>query len=71
MKATTIRLGTGKAKFKLEKGVRQEDVISPKLSSAVLEYVFKKLVSENKEIRINWGRSTSYFRFANYIFKLQ
>lgn len=71
MKVAAIRLGAGKAKFKLGKGVRQEDVISPKLSSAVLGNVFKKLGSENKEIRINWWRSTSYFRFVNYIFKMQ
>ena len=66
-KATaTICLGKGKAKIKLERGVRQGDTISPKLFTAVLEEVFRKLDWSKKGIKIN-GEFLSHLRFADDI----
>ncbi|HEG7136645.1 TPA: hypothetical protein SFG11_002777, partial [Staphylococcus aureus] len=52
--------------FKIEKGVRQGDCLSPILFTAVLEEVFKELEWEGKGIRIN-GEYISHLRFADDI----
>lgn len=51
-------------KFKLARGVRQGDTISPKLFTATLEGVFKKLNWEEKGIEIEGERLTN-LRFAD------
>ncbi|CAH2091439.1 unnamed protein product [Euphydryas editha] len=52
--------------FKIERGVRQGDPLSPKLFSAVLENVFRKLDWEGYGLRID-GRKLNHLRFADDI----
>jgi len=52
--------------FKIEKGVRQGDCLSPILFTAVLEEVFKTLDWKKKGLRIN-GEYLSHLRFADDI----
>lgn len=40
-------------RFELEKRVRQSDTISPKLFTALLEYMFKEILFDNKVIKID------------------
>ena len=54
-------------KIRIERGVRQEDTISPKLFTAILESIFRRLNWENKGMKIG-GEFLSHFRFADYIF---
>ena len=52
--------------FQVRKGVRQGDTISPKLFTAVLEEIFRKLEWNERGIRID-GRKLSHLRFADDI----
>lgn len=52
--------------FKISKGVRQGDTISPKLFNAVLQEVFKKLNWEERGIKID-GEFINNLRFADDI----
>ncbi|XP_075990548.1 uncharacterized protein LOC142986144 [Anticarsia gemmatalis] len=52
--------------FKVEKGVRQGDPLSPKLFSAVLESIFRQLSWENLGINVD-GTSLTNLRFADDI----
>ncbi|XP_045534998.1 uncharacterized protein LOC106709987 [Papilio machaon] len=62
----TIKLKGQGPTFKVEKGVRQGDPLSPKLFIAVLEFVFRRLNWSNKGLNIN-GRYLSHLRFADDI----
>jgi endonuclease/exonuclease/phosphatase family metal-dependent hydrolase len=53
-------------KFKIGRGVRQGDTISPKLFTAALEGIFKKLNWSKMGININ-GKFLSHLRFADDI----
>ena len=61
-----IRLHKDSDIFKLGKGVRQGDCISPKLFTACLENVFRKLNWEEKGIKID-GEMFTHLRFADDI----
>ncbi|CAH2104114.1 unnamed protein product [Euphydryas editha] len=52
--------------FSIQRGVRQGDPLSPKLFSAVLEGIFRKLNWEEYGININ-GRKMHHLRFADDI----
>ena len=62
----TIKLHKTSDKVPIEKGVRKGDTISPKLFTAVLEEIFRKLDWEEKGININ-GERLSNLRFADDI----
>jgi Reverse transcriptase (RNA-dependent DNA polymerase). len=52
-------------KFKIERGVRQGDQISPKLFTSLLENIFQELYWESKyDIKLNGFRLTN-LRFAD------
>lgn len=59
-----IKLHENTAKFKIGRGVRQGDTISPKLFTSTLETVFKKLHWRTMGININ-GKYLSHLRFAD------
>lgn len=61
-----IRLHRDSEPFKLEKGVRQGDCISPKLFTACLEQIFRELDWEEMGIKID-GEWLSNLRFADDI----
>lgn len=63
---SVIRLHENSKPFKIERGVRQGDTISPKLFTCVLEYIFKTLSWEEKGISIN-GTKLHHLRFADDI----
>lgn len=66
-KATScIRLHTNTETFKIERGVRQGDTISPKLFTLTLENIFRELMWENKGINID-GQKLNNLRFADDI----
>ncbi|GBP52215.1 Retrovirus-related Pol polyprotein from type-1 retrotransposable element R2 [Eumeta japonica] len=52
--------------FKIQKGVRQEDPLSSKLFSAVLEMTFKSFEWQNLGLNID-GRTLTHLRFADDI----
>ena len=52
--------------FKIERGVRPGDPISPKLFNAVLEDMFRKLNWEDRRVKIN-GKRLNHLRFADDI----
>ncbi|GBP18002.1 Retrovirus-related Pol polyprotein from type-2 retrotransposable element R2DM; Endonuclease [Eumeta japonica] len=52
--------------FKIQKGVRQGDPLSPKLFSAVLEMTFKSFEWQNLGLNID-GRTLTHLRFADDI----
>jgi len=62
----SIRLDTISQKFPLQRGVRQGDIISPKLFNAGLEEVFRRLDWDNVGIRVN-GENINHLRFADDI----
>jgi hypothetical protein len=61
-----IKLSTESRSFKLERGVRQGDTISPKLFIACLEDLFRKLDWKNLGIKIN-NQELTNLRFADDI----
>lgn len=61
-----IQLETLGEEFKIRRGVRQGDPLSPKLFSAVLENIFRKLDWERLGINID-GRKLNHLRFADDI----
>ena len=63
---SVIKLHQESEKFKVGKGIRQGDSISPKLFSAVLEGVFQKLNWDELGIKIN-GEYLNHLRFADDI----
>ena len=62
----SIRLDTESQKFPLQRGVRQGDIISPKLFNAGLEEKFRRLDWDNRGLMINEGK-INHLRFANDI----
>lgn len=61
-----IQLETLGDLFKIERGVRQGDLLSPKLFSAVFENIFRKLDWDKYGLRIH-GRILNHLRFADDI----
>lgn len=61
-----IRMERDGSEFPVRKGVRQGDPLSPKIFSAVLEMVFRKINWEKQGIKIN-GEYLSHLRFADDI----
>jgi len=61
-----IRLDRDSEIFRIERGVRQGDTISPKLFNAALEQVFRQLDWENAGIVVN-GERLNHLRFADDI----
>lgn len=61
-----VRLQEPTNKFKIDRGVRQGDTISPKLFTNLLEYMFKSIDLENLGININ-GENLTHLRFADDI----
>ncbi|XP_050563541.1 LINE-1 retrotransposable element ORF2 protein [Spodoptera frugiperda] len=59
-----IKLETTGEEFRIAKGVRQGDPLSPKLFSAILESVFRGLEWENVGINID-GKKLNHLRFAD------
>ena len=64
--ATIIRLHKDSEKIKINKGVRQGDTISPKLFTACLENIFRKMKWESEGININ-GEYLNHLQFADDI----
>ena len=63
----TVHLHKESEKIKIKRGVRQGDTISPKLFTASLESIFRRLNWENKGVKID-GEILSNLRFADDIF---
>ena len=63
----TVHLHKESEKIRIKRGVRQGDTISPKLSTATLESIFRRLNWENKGVKID-GQFLSNLRFADDIF---
>lgn len=61
-----IKLEREEKEIKINRGVRQGDPLSPKLFTAVLEDIFRKLDWENYGLNIN-GEKLSHLRFADDI----
>ena len=55
---------------RLKKGVRQDDTISPKLFSASMEEIFKRLDWSETGIKVN-GKYISHLRFVDSAENLQ
>ena len=65
--SVAVHLHKESEKIRIKRGVRQEDTISPKLFTAILESIFRRLNLENKGTKIG-GEFLSHLRFADYIF---
>ena len=65
--SVTVHLHKESEKIRIKRGVRQGDTISPKLFTATLESVFRRLNWENKGVKID-GEFLSNLRFADDIF---
>ena len=63
----TVLLHKESEKIRINRGVRQGDTISPKLFTATLESIFRRLNWENKGVKID-GEFLSNLRFADDIF---
>ena len=63
----TVHLHKESEKIRIKRGVRQGDTISPKLFTATLESIFRRLNWENKGVKID-GEFLSNLRFADDIF---
>lgn len=62
----TVHLQKETEKIKIKRGVRQGDTISPKLFTATLESIFRKLNWETKGLKID-GEYLNHLRFADDI----
>ena len=65
--SVTVHLHKESEKIRIKRGVRQGDTISPKLFTATLESIFRRLNWENKGVKID-GEFLSNIRFADDIF---
>ena len=65
--AVTVHLHKESEKIMIKRGVRQGDTISPKLFTATLESIFRRLNWENKGVKID-GEFISNLHFADDIF---
>ena len=65
--SVTLHLQKESEKIRIKRGVRQGDTISPKLFTATLESIFRRLNWENKGVKID-GEFLSNLRFAEDIF---
>ena len=65
--SVTVHLHKESEKIRIKRGVRQGDTISPKLFTATLESIFRRLNWENKGVKID-GEFLSNLRFADDIF---
>ena len=65
--SVTVHLHKESEKIRIKRGVRQGDTISPKLFTATLESIFRRLNWENKGVKID-GQFLSNLRFADAIF---
>ena len=63
----TVHLHKESEKIRIKRGVRQGDTNSPKLFTATLESIFRRLNWENKGVKID-GEFLSNLRFADDIF---
>ena len=63
----TVHLHKGSNKFNIRRGVRQEDSMLPKLLTATLETIFRRLPWETRGLQID-GEYLSNFCFADDIF---
>ena len=63
----TVHLHKESEKIRIKRGVGQGDTISPKLFTATLESIFRRLNWENKGVKID-GEYLSNLRFADDIF---
>lgn len=61
-----VKLHTDTKTFRIERGVRQGDNISPKLFTMLLEFMFKKLEWDNMGINVD-GERLNHLRFADDI----
>ena len=65
--SVTVHLHKESETIRIKRGVRQGDTISPKLFTATLESIFRRLNWENKGVKIE-GEFLSNVRFADDIF---
>ena len=65
--SVTVHLHKESEKIRIKRGVRQGDTISPKLFTATLESIFRRLNWEHKGVKID-GEFLSKLRFADDIF---
>ena len=65
--SVTVHLHKESEKIRIKRGVRQGDTISPKLFTATLESIFRRLNWENKGVKID-GEFPSNLRFADDVF---
>ena len=65
--SVTVHLHKESEKIRIKRGVRQGDTISPKLFTATLESIFRRLNWENQGVKID-GEFLSHLRFADDIF---
>ena len=63
----TVHLHKESEKIRIKSGVRQGDTISPKLFTATLESIFRRLNWENQGVKID-GKFLSNLRFSDDIF---
>ena len=64
--SVTVHLHKESEKIRIKRGVRQGDTISPKLFTATLESIFRRINWENKGVRIG-GKFLNNLRFADDI----
>ena len=64
--SVTVHLHKESEKIRIKKGVREGDTISPKLFTATLESIFRRLNWENKRVKVD-GEFLSIVRFADDI----
>ena len=65
--SVTVHMHKESEKIRIKRGVRQGDTISPKLFTATLESIFRRLNWENKGVKID-GEFLSNLRVADDIF---
>ena len=65
--SVTVHLHKESEKIRINRGVRQGETISPKLFTATLESIFRRLIWENKGVKVD-GEFLSNLHFADDIF---